>query len=78
MHIFRDLYPIDKEDLNSRSRQKLRSEARSVFCYWAVQELGFSGTEMARLLNMGQPGVAHAIRRGEGIVKKKKLKMLGA
>jgi len=72
-----DLYQLDKGDLYSRSRQKIRSEARSVFCYWAVQELGFSGTEMARLLNMSQPGVAHAIRRGEGIVKMKKLKMLG-
>jgi len=26
---------------------------------------------------MSQSGVAHVIRRGEGIVKKKKLKMLG-
>jgi len=41
----------------SEVRQKLRAEARSVFCYWAVRELGVAG-------------VAYAVDRGgEKIVK---------
>ncbi|MBW2139351.1 MAG: hypothetical protein JRH06_17625 [Deltaproteobacteria bacterium] len=71
-----DLYGIEKEELLSRSRQKIRSEARSVFCYWAVLELGISGTEMARRLGMSQSGVAYAIRRGERVAKNKGFKML--
>lgn len=71
-----DLYGIEKEELLSRGRQKIRSEARSVFCYWAVRELGISGTEMAKRLGMSQPGVAYALRRGERVVKDKRLKML--
>lgn len=64
-----DLYKIEKEDLYSKSRQKLRVEARSVFCYWAVRELGAEGTRIAKRLNMSQPGVAYAVKKGEKIVK---------
>ena len=64
-----DLYRIEKADLYSKSRQKIRAEARSVFCYWAVRELGLEGTRIAKRLNMSQPGVAYAVRKGEKIVK---------
>lgn len=52
------LYQIEREGLYSKSRQKVRSEARSVFCYWAVRELGLEGTHMAKRSNMSQPGFA--------------------
>lgn len=32
---------VDREDIFSRSRQKTKVGARSVFCYWASRELGF-------------------------------------
>jgi len=64
-----DLFRIDKEDLYSKSRQKPRAEARSVFCYWGVREVGLEGTRIAKRLNMSQPGVAYAVQRGEKIVK---------
>ena len=72
-----DLYRIEKEDLYSKSRQKVRAEARSVFCYWAVRELGLEGTRIAKRLNMSQPGVAYAVKKGEKIVKDNDFKMIG-
>jgi putative transposase len=72
-----DLYRIEKEDLYSKSRQKVRAEARSVFCYWAVRELGLEGTRMAKRLHMSQPGVAYAVRKGEKIVKDNDFQMIG-
>jgi hypothetical protein len=63
------IYQIGKEELYSKSRQKVRAEARSVLCYWAVRELGLEGTSLAKRLNMSQPGVAYAIKKGEKIVK---------
>jgi hypothetical protein len=60
-----EIYQIEREDLYSKSRQKIRAEARSVFCYWAVRELGVEGTQIAKKLQMSQPGVAYAVR-GEG------------
>lgn len=66
-----DFYPIDRGDLYSRSRQKHLVEARSLLCYWAIRELGMSGTDLARRLGMTQPAVVYAVRRGEKLAKKK-------
>ncbi len=41
--------------------------ARSLFCYWAVKELGVSATALARKLGQSQPAVSMAVRRGEKI-----------
>jgi len=50
-------------------RQKIRAEARALFCYWAVRELGYGQAELGRRLGMTQPGVGYAVQRGEHIVK---------
>ena len=47
-----------------------------MFCYWAVRELGLEGTRMAKRLNMSQPGVAYAVKKGENIVKTNNLQMI--
>ncbi len=70
------LYQIGKEELYSKSRQKVRAEARSVLCYWAVRELGLEGTSLAKRLNMSQPGVAYAIKKGEKIVKENNFQII--
>lgn len=72
-----DLYQIERGDLYSKSRQKIRAEARSVFCYWAVRELGVEGSHMANRLMMSQAGVAYAIKKGESIVKNNAIQMIG-
>ena len=74
--LFRSGGQVEREELYSKSRQKVRSEARSVFCYWAVRELGVEGTYMAKRLKMSQPGVAYAIARGERIVKDNNFQMI--
>ena len=60
----------------SRGRRKVQVEARDVLCYWAVRELGISYTELAKRLEMSQPGVGYAVNRGEKIAKKHKYKLL--
>lgn len=34
------IYGINKEELYAKGSQKVLGDARSVFCYWAVRELG--------------------------------------
>ena len=58
------IYRIDRDELYSKGRQKVRADARSVFCYWTVRELGVEGTQMARRLQMSQPGIAYATKKG--------------
>lgn len=70
------IYEIEREELYSRSRQKVRAEARSLFCYWAVRELGISGVFLARRLGMSQPGVVYATNKGEKIAKEKNYQLL--
>jgi putative transposase len=64
-----EIYKIKKEDIYSRSREKAKSAARSLFCFWAVRELGYSQRELARRLGMTQPGVGYAVIKGEAIAK---------
>ena len=66
-----EIYQIDKADLCSGSRQKKRSDARSLLCYWAVRELGMNGTDLAKHLGLSQSGVVYSVNKGEKIVKEK-------
>jgi predicted transcriptional regulator len=43
----------------------MRVKARSLVCYWAVRELGLSGTRVGKLLGIGQPAVSRAVVLGE-------------
>ena len=70
------LFGIEKEELYSGSRKKPISEARSVFCYWCVRELGESVTSIAKQLGLTQPAVGYAVDRGERISKKRKIKLI--
>ena len=63
------IYKIEKGDIFSRSREKMKSEARALFCFWAVRSLGYGQRELARRLGMTQPGVGYAVIKGERISK---------
>ena len=45
--------------------RKVQVEARYLLCYWAVRELGISCTDLAKQLEMSQPGVGYAVSRGK-------------
>ena len=50
-------------------------EGRSLFCYWAVRELGVSASELARRMKLSQPAVSMAVQRGERIVQERGLQL---
>jgi putative transposase len=58
-----------------KSREKAKAEARGLFCYWAVRELGHSMLEISGRLAMSQPGVVYAVRRGERIANERGIKL---
>jgi len=45
----------------------------ALFCCWAVRELGYRLTDLARKLGMTQPGVGYAVRCGERIAQESNL-----
>jgi REP element-mobilizing transposase RayT len=62
---------VEEETIHKKGRKPHLVEARSVFCFWAVRELGMSVTSIARELKLTQPAVSIAVRRGEQIVKER-------
>ena len=71
-----EIYGIDKEELHLSGRQKIRSEARSLLFYWAVRELGISGTSLAKRFKMSQSGVVYAVNKGERMAKERNYQLL--
>jgi len=70
-----ETFDLSVGDIYSKSREKTKAEARGLFCYWAVRELGYSMLEISRRLNMSQPGVVYAVRRGERITGERGIKL---
>jgi predicted transcriptional regulator len=62
------MFGIRPDDIYRAGKRPLLVSARSVFCYWAVRELGLTTTAVARVLGLTQPAVSIAVRRGERIV----------
>jgi len=60
---------VEPDDIFSRSRQRIKVQARSLFCYWASRELGISHTELARRLEVSVPAVSYSVERGKLIAK---------
>ncbi len=70
------LFGIENKELYSGSRKKPISEARSLFCYWCVRELGESMTNMARLLGLTQPAIGYAVDKEERLARREKINLL--
>jgi len=50
-------------------RTAVISRARSLFCYWAVKELGVKPAELAREFDQTPPAITVAVRRGERLAE---------
>lgn len=75
-HRVLDLFGIKRDRLYLDSRKKRITEARSVFCYWCVRELGESMTSIAKRLDLTQPAFGYAVDSGEEIAEKGEFKLL--
>jgi chromosomal replication initiation ATPase DnaA len=63
-----DLFKIEKRLLLAPSKRPECVMARSVLSYWAVRELGISGTAVGERLGLSQSAVSRAVKRGERFV----------
>jgi putative transposase len=70
------VFDLQSQDIVSSNKQPQRVKARSVLCYWAVKELDMRGTDVGRLLGLGQPAVSRAAARGGKLVRDMKLSLI--
>jgi hypothetical protein len=71
------LLNLDHSVVTRHGRYPDTVEARSVLCYWAARELGISTLELSRKLGISQPTASQSVKRGERIVREKRLKLKG-
>lgn len=62
---------IKPEEIFAPVKYPVVVQARSLFCYWAVRELGVSATALAKRLKITQPAVSISVRRGEKLAIEK-------
>ena len=62
-----EIYGMETREIISRGKQPRKVQARSLFCFWAVSELGMSIRQVAKRLEMSPPGVGFSVERGEAI-----------
>ena len=55
------------EEIFQSGKQPVKVKAKSLFCYWAVREFGFTMADIAPKLNISQPAVSMSIQRGKRI-----------
>lgn len=64
-----EIYDMDPREFLSKGKQQRKVKARSLFCFWAVKELGMSLVELARRLEITPPAVGYSVERGEAIAR---------
>jgi len=70
-----EMFGMRAEEIKTGGKSPKGVAARSVVSYWAVRELGVSGTEVARRLGVTQPAVSQAVKRGARIIEERHLKL---
>ncbi len=58
-------FEISPVDIVKKGRQNDISHAKDLICYWGMQVLGLSSTEIANYLNISQPSISKANKRGD-------------
>ena len=71
-----EIFDMAPEQICKPGNQPLRVKARSLVCYWAVRELGLSGTSVGKLLGLGQSAVSRAVVRGEKLSQEMNLTLM--
>jgi putative transposase len=64
-----EIMQLTPAQILDRIRDKKRTNARSVLCYWATAKLGVTQNQLASLLNLGQSAITYAVRRGRVLVE---------
>jgi putative transposase len=66
-----ELFGMTAHELYIRGRQNRLGDARSVFCFFAVRELGTSLKVLAERFSITGPAIGYSVRRGQKIIEEK-------
>ncbi|MEW6187816.1 MAG: hypothetical protein AB1585_18960 [Thermodesulfobacteriota bacterium] len=69
------LFPMKKDYITSKGRQRDRVRARDLLCFWSANELGISMVDLARRFEVTSAAVSCAVRRGEKMALEKNYRL---
>ena len=64
-----DLFAVKADDLYGQGRRRRIAQARGLFCFWAVREVGLSQKTLADRFSVTEPAITYAVRRGENLAR---------
>ena len=67
---------VEPKQVWAAGKHPMTVKARSLLCYWAVRQLGYSATELSKKLGVSQPSVSISVKRGETIAKTERLNLV--
>lgn len=70
-----NIFGLKPDQVRNSGKQPQQVRARSLACYWAVNDLEMSGVQVARKLKIGNSAVSRSVVRGEKIAADMKLKL---
>ncbi len=71
-----EITKLTSEEILDGIRDKKRTDARSILCFWAKEELGITQSYFAKKLNRTQSAVSYAVRRGSSLVESNSWKLI--
>ena len=71
-----EVLSVKPEDIWARGRYRKIVETLSLFCYWAVRELGVSMSSLSSKLGISIPAVGKSVIRGRQIAEKRECSLL--
>jgi REP element-mobilizing transposase RayT len=71
-----EVLKINADQLSRPGKQRKRVRARSLYCYWAVRELGITMTELSRFFGIAGSAVSQAVARGEKLADEEGFRFL--
>jgi putative transposase len=60
---------MSPEEIMDSGKNRKSVQARSILCYWATDQLRISQTQLAHMLNLTQPAVSEAVKRGRQLAR---------
>jgi putative transposase len=67
---------LKPEDVLASGKYPQSVRARSLLCFWATRELGMTTVDLAKKLNLAQPTVSQAAKRGQKIARDGGLRLI--
>jgi REP element-mobilizing transposase RayT len=71
-----ELMDLEPEQIGRPGKERRRVNARSLYCYWAVRELGISQSALSRKLGLSVTGVGQSVKRGEKLVRERNYRLM--